>query len=160
MLDRTENSFPFASPPIFSSINSTQSIVHNSLFFLSTIDYELLTVDYFADNSPLQSDTAYHNGELSLSPSKESLYKEILGCYNITGLDSKRFFVKESKQTLYANLETGSRGKKICPECKKEFSFDDFQIDHRNPWSKGGQTILSNAQLLCINCNKKKGNKT
>jgi hypothetical protein len=101
-----------------------------------------------------------NNGELSVSPSKESFYKEILGCYDITGLDSKRFFTKMDKQTLYMDLKTGSRGKKICPDCEKEFSFDDFEIDHKNPWSKGGQTLLSNAQLLCINCNKKKGAKT
>ena len=45
-----------------------------------------------------------NNGELSIAPSKESFYKELLGCYNITGLDSKRFFTKDDKKHLYQKL--------------------------------------------------------
>jgi hypothetical protein len=81
------------------------------------------------------------NGELSNAPSKESFYKELLGCYNITGLDSKRFFTKDDKKILYEKLDNGNtRGKKLCPHCSKEISFDDFEIDHRTAWSKGGRT--------------------
>lgn len=97
------------------------------------------------------------NGEISIAPSKESFYKEMLGCYNITGLDSKRFFTRDDKKALYKDLENGaSKGRKICPGCEKEFSFDDFEIDHKFAWSKGGKTVLSNAQLLCKSCNAKK----
>lgn len=100
------------------------------------------------------------NGEISVAPSKESFYKELLGCYNITGLDSKRFFTRDNKKVLYEKLEKGqSKGKRICPHCNKEYTFDELEIDHIKPWSKGGQTILSNAQLLCKTCNIKKSNK-
>ena len=79
---------------------------------------------------------------------------------NITGLDSKRFFTRDDKKVLYEKLEKGqSKGKRICPHCNKEYTFDELEIDHIKPWSKGGQTILSNAQLLCKTCNIKKSNK-
>jgi hypothetical protein len=88
------------------------------------------------------------------------LYKELLGCYNITGLDSKRFFTKDDKKILYEKLDNGNtRAKKLCPHCLKEYSFDDFEIDHRTAWSKGGRTDLNNADLLCKKCNASKGNK-
>jgi len=101
------------------------------------------------------------NGEISNAPSRESFYKELLGCYTVTGLDSKRFFTKEDKKILYEQLVNGTaRGKKLCPTCNKEFSFDDFEIDHVLAWSKGGKTELKNAMLLCKKCNASKGNKT
>ena len=100
------------------------------------------------------------NGELSNAPSKESFYKELLCCYDITGLDSKRFFTKDDKKILYEKLDNGTtKGKKLCPHCKKEHSFDEFEIDHRTAWSKGGRTELNNADLLCKKCNSSKGNK-
>ncbi len=101
-----------------------------------------------------------NNGELKIAPSKESFYKEILNCYNCTGLDSRRFFTPETKQNLYINLKNGfTKGKKICPCCNKEFSFNEFEIDHIIPWSRGGKTSNNNAQLLCKSCNSSKSNK-
>jgi len=100
------------------------------------------------------------NGELSNAPSKESFYKELLGCYNITGLDSKRFFTKDDKKILYERLAASvGRGKKLCGDCNKEYTFDDFEVDHKLAWSKGGKTSLDNAELLCKKCNTKKGNR-
>ncbi len=100
-----------------------------------------------------------NNGELANAPSRESFYKELLGCYTVTGLDGKRFFTKDDKKTLYEKLSKGlSSGKRICPTCGKEFSFDQFEVDHVLPWSKGGKTCLANAQLLCKSCNVKKSN--
>jgi hypothetical protein len=100
------------------------------------------------------------NGELSNAPSRESFYKELLCCYDITGLDGKRFFTKDDKKVLYEKLENGTtKGKKLCPSCKQEHSFDEFEIDHVKAWSKGGRTDLNNANLLCKKCNTSKGNK-
>jgi len=33
-------------------------------------------------------------------------------------------------------------------------------MDHVDPWSKGGRTELSNAELRCRPCNIKKGNRS
>jgi len=30
--------------------------------------------------------------------------------------------------------------------------------DHIVPWSKGGKSVLENLQMLCTDCNLKKGN--
>jgi len=33
------------------------------------------------------------------------------------------------------------------------------EADHIIAWSKGGETTISNGQMLCRKCNRKKGNK-
>lgn len=44
-----------------------------------------------------------------------------------------------------------------CALCGEEFDFEDMHADHIKPWSKGGQTIFENCQMLCRDCNLKKG---
>jgi hypothetical protein len=101
-----------------------------------------------------------NNGDIQNAPSKDSFYSEVLGCYMVNGLDSTRFFTKADKQVLYSALIDGNgKGKKLCANCKKEFTFDEFEIDHILAWSKGGRTELKNAQLLCKRCNASKGGK-
>ena len=38
-------------------------------------------------------------------------------------------------------------------------SKDEVTIDHKVPWILGGKTTDENAQLLCRECNSKKGSK-
>lgn len=45
----------------------------------------------------------------------------------------------------------------ICPHCGKHFDINSMEGDHIIPWSKGGKTITENCQMLCKNCNLKKG---
>ena len=45
----------------------------------------------------------------------------------------------------------------ICPLCGKEFDFEFMEGDHIIPWSKGGRTVIENCQMLCRECNRKKG---
>ena len=45
-----------------------------------------------------------------------------------------------------------------CKICGKTVTGDDIHIDHITPWSKGGETVLDNLQVLCSLCNGGKGN--
>jgi len=47
----------------------------------------------------------------------------------------------------------------ICPKCGQKFIFDEMEGDHITPWSEGGKTIPENLQMLCKDCNRRKGKK-
>ena len=65
---------------------------------------------------------------------------------------SIRSFLDRDKRTVYE--KQGG----ICPYCKNHFEFNEMQGDHIVPWSKGGKSVLENLQMLCTECNLKKGN--
>lgn len=44
-----------------------------------------------------------------------------------------------------------------CAICGEEFEFEQMHGDHIKPWSKGGHTTPDNCQMLCRDCNLKKG---
>lgn len=64
-----------------------------------------------------------------------------------------RTFDKRDKIAAY------SRQNGICPVCGEHFEYDEMEGDHIKPWSKGGETIPENCQMLCKNCNAKKKDK-
>lgn len=72
-------------------------------------------------------------------------------------VDDKRLFTIDDKRELLAK-KTCKDNKYECACCQKWFFPEELQVDHIEPWSKGGRTVLSNAQLLCAPCNKKKSN--
>ncbi len=45
------------------------------------------------------------------------------------------------------------------PEHGRELDFHEMEADHIIPWSKGGQTVKENCQMLCRHCNRTKSNK-
>ena len=45
-----------------------------------------------------------------------------------------------------------------CAICGEEFELEQMHADHITPWSKGGKTTPDNCQMLCRDCNLKKGN--
>jgi hypothetical protein len=47
----------------------------------------------------------------------------------------------------------------ICPECNEHFEIQEMEGDHITPWSEGGKTQPDNLQMLCKDCNRKKGKK-
>ena len=47
----------------------------------------------------------------------------------------------------------------ICPLCGKEFDFEFMEGDHITPWRDGGRTVQENCQMLCRECNRRKGSK-
>lgn len=78
--------------------------------------------------------------------------------------DAKRNFDKNIRDILWVDLMEKS-DKPKCPnpiknrKCRKLLTYDDAQVDHKYPWSKGGSSNPDNAQLLCSSCNSSKGNK-
>ena len=76
---------------------------------------------------------------------------------NGISVDDKRLFTIDDKRELLAKTPCQDN-KYQCSICKKWFYPEELQIDHIDPWSKGGRTVLSNAQLLCAPCNRKKSN--
>ena len=82
---------------------------------------------------------------------KSGIYKYIL-----TGKEkylSIREFDEPTKKAIY------SKQKGICPFCGKHFEYKEMEGDHIVPWSKGGKKVPENCQMLCIDCNRTKGNK-
>ena len=46
-----------------------------------------------------------------------------------------------------------------CPNKDVEFDISEMEGDHIKPWRDGGKTVLENCQMLCRDCNRRKGAK-
>lgn len=66
--------------------------------------------------------------------------------------DNNRAFTQDQRLVIFRR----SGGK--CQECGTAIAEDEFEADHKIPWSKGGRTQIANGQALCIACNRMKGN--
>lgn len=44
-----------------------------------------------------------------------------------------------------------------CPNKDAEFDIADMEGDHITPWRDGGRTVVENCQMLCRDCNRRKG---
>lgn len=73
-------------------------------------------------------------------------------------LDPKRNFDKDVKDQLYARSNCCAHIDDSGIHCT-ETNYSKLEVDHITPWSKGGRTILGNAQLLCKHHNTSKGNR-
>jgi 5-methylcytosine-specific restriction endonuclease McrA len=51
------------------------------------------------------------------------------------------------------------RDEGYCRHCKMFVPFEDFEVDHIIPMSKGGDHSYSNVQTLCTPCNRSKADK-
>ena len=74
--------------------------------------------------------------------------------YVLTGEEkhlSIRAFTESQKRAAY------ERQKGVCPMCGKQFQLEEMHADHITAWSKGGHTTPDNCQMLCRDCNLKKG---
>lgn len=67
---------------------------------------------------------------------------------------------KRNKRSTYINKnlvkEVLEKYKHKCNQCGSK---ERLEIDHIKPVVRGGETIYSNLQVLCITCNRKKGGK-
>lgn len=78
-----------------------------------------------------------------------------LACAGSIDGDERRLSIWAfDKRTQRAAYETqGHR----CAVCGGEFGLADMHADHIVPWSRGGHTVPDNCQMLCRDCNLKKG---
>lgn len=83
---------------------------------------------------------------------REKILSQVFN-YTFETKDPYRNFSKEQRRLLWNNSN------KKCAICNKKLSFNNFHADHIKPYSKGGKTILSNAQVLCTEHNIKKADK-
>jgi hypothetical protein len=66
--------------------------------------------------------------------------------------DNKRGFTPEQRRILW-----NTSAQRKCTACGRVLSWDDFTIDHIDPYSRGGRSRLDNAALMCRSCNSSKG---
>ncbi|MBQ0114275.1 MAG: DUF262 domain-containing protein [Bacteroidales bacterium] len=65
--------------------------------------------------------------------------------------DDIKFAVYEKQKHICANPN--------CPTHGIELDFDLMEGDHITPWRDGGKTVIENCQMLCRECNRRKGAK-
>lgn len=70
--------------------------------------------------------------------------------------DSQRGFTAEQRRIIW---NTAANRTCVYQGCGKRLTWDDFTIDHINPHSKGGESKLNNAALMCRKHNSAKGNR-
>ena len=56
-------------------------------------------------------------------------------------------------------LAAWERQEHKCAICGKEFDMEFMEGDHITPWRDGGRTVVENCQMLCKECNRRKGAK-
>lgn len=64
---------------------------------------------------------------------------------------SIRAFTENQKRAAYEKQDG------ICKKCGKHFKLEEMEADHVTPWSKGGKTSSENCYMLCLECNRRKG---
>jgi len=73
-------------------------------------------------------------------------------------IDNRVYTSHSIPQSLKYRVMQASDG--ICGICAKPITPDDeMEVDHKIPWSHGGETIMSNLWCVHKECNRKKGNR-
>ena len=80
-------------------------------------------------------------------------------------------FTRQQKQIVKKENASANEGKNRCEQCRVETvpakkhekgvtpPLNETQVDHKIPSAKGGPSEVENAQILCRDCNIKKGDK-
>ncbi len=79
---------------------------------------------------------------------------------NVTNLESKCKHKTKREPSNRLKVQVLMRDGNKCRLCgvKCNDGLHNIHFDHIIPWSKGGETVLDNLQVLCSNCNLAKGN--
>ena len=100
---------------------------------------------------------------------RANIYEYILGGELHPELLEIRIFEESTKKAVY-NKQTAAakaKGKSNCPLCAigsnnnniRIYKLAEMDADHVSAWSKGGDSTISNCQMLCKTHNRAKGNK-
>ena len=74
--------------------------------------------------------------------------------YLITG-DERSLILRAFSPRMKREAYERQRG--VCASCGRHFCFADMEADHITPWHSGGRTVAANCQMLCRDCNRRKG---
>lgn len=90
------------------------------------------------------------------SPSTTFVAPEIVLCRDYKGMGTGRTVrrPKFSRRNIYL------RDKSTCQYCGKKRAYEDLNLDHVIPKSKGGRMDWANIVLACVACNDKKRDRT
>ncbi len=67
-----------------------------------------------------------------------------------------RAFDDNTKREVYER-QRGYCANPDCPHKGEIFDISEMEADHITPWKEGGRTVALNCQLLCRDCNRRKG---
>ena len=107
-----------------------------------------------------------HGKRTDLDPKKlEAEIQRLMGDEDVTkksGIYEYLLTGEEKKLSIRAfdrrdALAAYEKQKHRCAICGRGFEFEQMHADHITPWSKGGKTTPDNCQMLCRDCNLKKG---
>lgn len=100
---------------------------------------------------------------------KKNVFEFVLGGEQEHKLLNIRVFDKHTKDKVYTRQTDEAKAKNVsnCPLCAignnanktRIWEKNEMEADHVTAWSKGGNTDISNCQMLCIAHNRAKGNK-
>lgn len=142
------------------AIGDTEKNLINKFFFAfyerwKKGEQDDLDINIFSNNRQ-QSQNNLQERDIIL----RQIFFEYLKAQNVSlvMLDNKRLFNEAEKIIIYR------RDKGLCQQCLKDakpeseaqVSWTQYQADHIFPYAKGGQTIIDNAQVLCVYHNVRK----
>jgi 5-methylcytosine-specific restriction endonuclease McrA len=84
---------------------------------------------------------------------RKRFYVKMLLSLSLNPVDPERRFDK-SVLSILLNKQGGK-----CAKCNCKITAKNSEVDHIHAHSRGGETEIDNAQLLCVKCNRSKGAK-
>lgn len=120
-----------------------------------------VTQDYVEAAKTRYAEFKWHRAQPRGAAKGKSRIKTKVSIVGNAALDTVRAFPEPLKVAAW-NLEKSRRGgaHPLCAICGKPIAaFSDCHADHIIPFSKGGQTVASNLQLVHAHCNLKKNNR-
>jgi len=101
--------------------------------------------------------------------SRKGIFEYLLGGSVDKKLLAVRVFDDKVKHVAYAQQTQAAeaKGESNCPLCaigdttskSRIYKFNEMDADHVSAWSKGGESLATNCQMLCITHNRAKGNR-